>query len=279
MTTEPAPETAARLEARAILAWYLDAGVDEAVADEPVNRFEAPEPPRPATPLRPAVPPPRPAAAGKRGEAPVRLEPQDRIVRGAHELAAAAATLEELRAAFEAFDGCPLKETATNFVFSDGNPEAGLMFVGEAPGGEEDRQGVPFVGPAGQLLDLMLKAIGLDRDRVYITNIVPWRPPGNRNPSPAELAACLPFTKRHVELAAPRVLVPAGAVSAKALLDTKEGILRLRGSKKIYKTSSGLPIPARPILHPAYLLRSPARKRETWRDLRGIRRDLEETAV
>lgn len=277
MTADAALETAVRLEAKALLAWYLDAGVDEAVADEPVNRFEAPKPRRPAA-LEPA-PPPRPAAAKKPGQAPVPLEPQDRIVRGAHELAAAAATLEEIKAAFEAFDGCPLKETATNFVFSDGNPEARIMFVGEAPGGEEDRRGVPFVGPAGRLLDLMLAAIGLDRTQVYITNIVPWRPPGNRNPSPAELAACLPFTKRHVELAAPRLLVPVGAVSAKALLDAKEGILRLRGRKKVYKTSSGQPIPARPILHPAYLLRSPARKRETWRDLREIRRDLEESAV
>ncbi len=184
--------------------------------------------------------------------------------------------MEDLARTFAAFDGCDLKVTAKNFVFADGNPDARLMFIGEAPGAEEDRRGLPFVGPAGRLLDLMLAAIGLDRSGAYITNILPWRPPGNRNPTDAETTACLPFIERHIELAAPRILIPVGGTAAKALLNTREGIMKLRGRWLIYAAPRMEAIPARAILHPAYLLRSSAQKRDTWRDLIAIRRRLDE---
>ena len=149
------------------------------------------------------------------------------------------------------------------------------MFIGEAPGAEEDRQGLPFVGPAGHLLDRMLGAIGLDRTQVYITNIVPWRPPGNRTPTAAEIAVCLPFLQRHIALAAPKLLFPVGGPSAKTLLNTDEGIIRLRGRWKFYTAPDGTKIPARPLLHPAYLLRQPAQKRQAWQDLLEIRKRLD----
>jgi DNA polymerase len=169
-----------------------------------------------------------------------------------------------------------LKLTANRTVFADGNPEARLMIVGEAPGAEEDRQGLPFVGPAGQLLDRMLASIGLDRGSAYITNVVYWRPPGNRNPTGAEIATCLPFLVRHIELVAPAVLALAGGTAAKALLATTEGIMKLRGRWFTYE-SPGLarPIPVRAIFHPAFLLRSQGQKREAWRDLIAIRKRLE----
>jgi DNA polymerase len=191
--------------------------------------------------------------------------------------AASCRTLDELKAALAVFEGCALKDTATNLVFADGNPEARVMFIGEAPGAEEDRQGLPFVGPAGRLLDLMLAAIGLDRESVYITNVLPWRPPGNRQPTSAEITACLPFLERHIELVSPAVVVLLGGTSAKALLGTKEGIMRLRGRWFNLQTAHlPAPIPAMPTYHPAYLLRTPIAKREAWRDLRALERKLSE---
>ena len=188
---------------------------------------------------------------------------------------AAANDLASLKAAFEAFDDCALKETATNFVFADGSAGARLMFIGEAPGAEEDRQGLPFVGPAGRLLDRMLDAIGLKRSEAYITNILPWRPPGNRNPTDSEIALCLPFIERHIELVNPAVLVAVGGTAAKALLDTREGIMRLRGRWFNYTVpGSGTRIPLRAVLHPAYLLRQPAQKRDAWIDLIAIKQQL-----
>ncbi len=274
---------------RALLAWCIDAGADETIGDRPVDRFAAAEaaPPRPAAGDRgsPAAPAPRVVAETQRALAPVAspipatpLQSRSAAVLTAQEIAGAAATLDELRDAFEAFDGCPLKETATNFVFADGNPDAELMFVGEAPGAEEDRQGLPFVGPAGRLLDKMLEAIGLDRTQAYISNILPWRPPGNRNPTDAEIAACLPFLERHIALAGPKIIVPVGGTAAKTLLRRQEGIMRLRGRWLTYEPGSGESVPARALLHPAYLLRQPAQKRETWQDLLEIRRRLDELA-
>lgn len=271
------------IELARLLDWQITSGADEAIGDAPVDRYAVsaraatrPEPSARAT-ARPepkasiqSAPPPEPPPESLPTPEP-RLVPRNQIEQSARELAQAAKTLDELRAAFEAFNGCPLKETATNFVFSDGNPESALMLVGEAPGAEEDRRGVPFIGPAGQLLDRMLAAIGLDRSCVYITNILPWRPPGNRNPTDAEISACLPFTERHIELAAPKVLVPVGGISAKSLLNTREGIMKTRGRWFTYASPTmETPIGARPILHPAYLLRSPAQKRETWGDLLAI---------
>jgi DNA polymerase len=175
-----------------------------------------------------------------------------------------------------AFEGCALKQTATNLVFADGNPDSGLMLIGEAPGADEDRLGLPFVGVSGRLLDRMLAAIGRDRTGTYITNILPWRPPGNRQPTPAEMAMCLPFVQRHVELVRPRIIVLIGGTSAKTLLGTAEGIMRLRGRWFDYR-SPGLarPIPALATFHPAYLLRSPAQKREAWRDFLALKKKIE----
>lgn len=191
----------------------------------------------------------------------------------ARTLALNAASLAELEAAVHAFDGCPLKVTATNTVFADGTPGAPVMLVGEAPGADEDREGKPFVGVSGRLLDRMLASIGLDRrENAYISNILPWRPPGNRQPTPAEVAVCLPFVQRHIELAAPKLLVLVGGTAAKTLLDRREGIMRLRGRWFDWVgPSQGEAIPAIATYHPAFLLRSPAQKANAWKDLVELR--------
>ena len=245
----------------ALLKWYLEAGVDEAIVDTPQDRFAAT--PQPA--------PPKPE--------PTRKAPITPVAASAAEIANACRTLDELREAIQAYEGCALKETAANTVIRDGNPQARIIVIGEAPGAEEDRRGLPFVGPAGKLLDRMLAAIGLDRETVLITNIVFWRPPGNRNPSADEIAACLPFARRQIELVRPQVLVPVGGIAAKTLFETSEGITRLRGQWREF-TSPGLdaPIAALATFHPAYLLRQPLQKRETWRDLLAIKAKLDETA-
>jgi DNA polymerase len=250
-----------------VLRWYVESGVDETVAATPQNRYAGV---------------PQPAAGKQTTETGSHATPSapalvssESIALTAREIAARAGTLAELRAAFAAFEGCALRSTATNFVFADGSPEASLMFIGEAPGAEEDRQGLPFVGPAGRLLDRMLAAIGLERRDAYITNILPWRPPGNRNPTDAEIAACLPFIVRHIALVAPKILVLVGGTSAKTLLNTRDGIMRLRGRWLTYaEPYSGTSIAARAIFHPAYLLRSPAQKREAWQDLIAIKRRI-----
>ncbi|MEX0697461.1 MAG: uracil-DNA glycosylase family protein [Dongiaceae bacterium] len=273
-------------DALALLRWCLQAGADEAVAERPVDRYRSarrPAPPGPAvsppTPPGEALPRPiAPPAALASAKPPAPPEPG----RGgpakpgpglsARDLAAAARTLDELAEALAAFDGCPLKKTATNLVFGDGNPAARIMLVGEAPGAEEDRSGRPFVGPAGQLLDRMLAAIGLDRSGVYITNVVYWRPPGNRQPTAAEVAACLPFIARHIELVSPEILVAVGGAAAKTLLARNEGITKLRGRWFQYESvGMSRPIPATATYHPAYLLRQPAQKRMAWRDLLMLR--------
>ncbi len=242
-------------------------GVDVPLGDAPVNRL-APPPPAPAlaqtaaASIAPLAGPPAGNIAGP-GEAAA----------SAREIAAAAPDLAALRAALGAFEGCALRKTASRLVFADGNPQARVMIIGEAPGRDEDEIGRPFVGRAGQLLDKMLAAIGLGRDAVYIANIVPWRPPGNRTPTPQEIAVCLPFILRQIELAAPDILVPMGAPSAQTLLERKDGILRLRGGWLDF-TAGGRKIPALPMLHPAYLLRSPAQKNLAWRDLRALKDKL-----
>ena len=186
----------------------------------------------------------------------------------AREAAKNAASLDDLRAILDRFEGCALRATAKQLVFADGNPHSRLMFVGEAPGAEEDRQGLPFVGRSGQLLDRMLKAIGLERSDVYIANIVPWRPPGNRTPTPGEIGACLPFVERHIELIDPAVIVLVGGIAAKTMLARTEGITKLRGQWHTYETPRmSHPVPIIAIFHPAYLLRSPGQKREAWRVL------------
>ncbi|MBK19874.1 MAG: uracil-DNA glycosylase [Rhodospirillaceae bacterium] len=269
-----------------LLKWYVESGVDEALEESPVDRFKTTEKPsnqaRPstATGVEESVSPSAfdtpPAISPRTATELISL---DEATKTARSLANAANTLEELRTALAAFDGCPLKQTAKSLVFGDGSGSAQLMFIGEAPGAQEDRQGLPFVGPAGQLLDRMLAAISLQRSDVYITNILPWRPPGNRTPTDSEIAACIPFIERHIELVTPQILVLVGGTSAKTLLGTTQGIMRTRGKWLEYnRESMSLSIPARAILHPAYLLRSPAQKRETWMDLLEIRQKLEQCA-
>jgi DNA polymerase len=196
------------------------------------------------------------------------------VAQSAREFAAACTSLAELEAALAAFDGCGLKETALNLCFADGSPEARLMLIGEAPGAEEDRQGKPFVGASGQLLDRMLATIGLDRSSVYITNVIYWRPPGNRSPTQAEIAACQPFLERQIELLEPDLVVFVGGIAARALLGVNEGVTKLRGRRFTYVTQGGRSIPAMVMFHPAYLLRTPGQKRLAWRDLLAIRSQL-----
>ncbi len=250
-----------------LLRWYLDAGVDETIGTVPVDRFAAAE--RPAPPSRPAATRPSAAAPPPAG--------QDRIIPGtAAHIAAACASLAELRAALEGFDGLALRRTAASTVFADGNPEAAVMIIGEAPGQEEDRQGLPFVGKSGKLLDSMLASIGLDRGSAYITNVLPWRPLENRKPAADEVAVCLPFVARHIELVDPQLLILLGGAAAAAILARHDGISRLRGKWFEY-ASPGLsrPVPVLATFHPAYLLRTPDAKRGVWRDLLMVRKRLD----
>ena len=265
-----------RAEQEAALRWLVEMGADEAVGLEPVDRFApvpaaAPAPPAPSSRVAAPAPPVQPVQV----QAQAALGRQAATAQTAAAIAQAATTLEELRGALAKFEGCPLKATATNLVFADGNPKGRVMLVGEAPGGDEDRQGEPFVGVSGQLLDRMLACIGLDRTGVYITNILPWRPPGNRSPTAAEIGICLPFVERQIELVAPELLVLLGGTSAKTLLQTADGIVKTRG-KWLRYASPGLaqPIDAIATYHPAYLLRSPAQKRDSWRDLLMIKNKL-----
>jgi uracil-DNA glycosylase len=260
-----------------LIAWYAEAGVTEALDETPHNHFaDAP----PAATERAALPPAR-AQPQQRAAAPVRAMPAaattpDEAQVSALALAREATSLDELKAAMARFEGCALKATAKNLVFADGHPAGRLMLVGEAPGAEEDRLGLPFVGKSGQLLDRMLAAIGLTRaEHVYITNLLPWRPPGNRTPTPQEVAICMPFVQRHIELVNPDILVCVGAPSAQALLGLA-GILASRGKWMEYDTGARK-IRAMATLHPAYLLRQPLQKRLAWRDLRALKAALDAT--
>lgn len=283
MTSNPDRTDLSGQEAGALLAWYVSSGADEAVGEVPVNRFELPSQSARAASVAPVVP----AASGAR-QTPPRTSGQpaalpDHTIDAlatARELAGAATTLEELRAAIESFEGCGLKSTAHSTVFCDGNPKARIMLVGEAPGKDEDRQGRPFVGPAGQLLDRMFAAIDLKRTdedpakSVYIANILPWRPPGNRDPSAEEIALCLPFLLRHIELQKPQIIVALGGVSSMQLLGTSTGIMKTRG--RWAEISIGeRTIPVLPMFHPAYLLRQSAQKRYAWADLQSLRARIE----
>jgi uracil-DNA glycosylase family 4 len=283
--------------ARELLSFYVEAGVEDLVGETPVDRFADNEgpvalspspaaPPRPkrvlAEPVRPE--PVRPPAAMRRPPESRLASPRNEgsaaafasaeaTVMAARDAARSAATLEALRAIVAGFEGCALRLTAKQLVFADGNPQARLMCVGEAPGREEDLVGLPFVGLSGQLLDRMLKAIGLDRTAVYIANIIPWRPPGNRDPTPQESTICLPFIRRQIELVDPDVLVCLGKPATAALLGITDGIRRVRGRWVTYHTGTR-EIRAMPTYHPAYLLRSPLEKRHAWRDFLAIKKAL-----
>ncbi len=243
---------------KAMLEWQVELGADEAISETPVNRFDVPA----ALPVVPVGRAPAPAAAPD-DAVQVALDPVVEAKRAAGQTE----SLAELRDALVGFEHCELKRGAKNTVFADGNPAARVMIIGEAPGRDEDIRGQPFVGRAGQLLDRMFAAIGMARDHpdsdaaLYITNILPWRPPQNRDPKPEEIAMMMPFVARHVELVQPEVLVLMGNISCQAVLG-RRGITRLRGA-----WTSGLGLPALPMFHPAYLLRNPAAKRETWADL------------
>jgi len=271
--TSPAPEPAPTVAQ--LLAFYLEAGVDCALGDAPLDRLAepdlAPAPlPREAPP--PPVARPMPAAPMLSGLTEPPPAP-DAAIASARELARTAPTLEVLRELLEKFNGCALKSTASRLVFADGNPQARVMFVGEAPGRDEDIEGLPFVGRSGKLLDRMIAAIGLDRSKAYIANVIPWRPPGNRTPTPQETQICLPFIQRQIELVNPDVLVTLGNPSTQTLLGTREGIMRSRGKWFDYDTGTRV-IRALPTFHPAYLLRSPSYKRMSWQDLRAIAKVL-----
>lgn len=254
-----------------ILRWHLEVGADETISDTPVDRFALVETAKAAAPAPlPSASPPPPVA---KPAAPVPAS--DEWVKSARDIAAQANDLDSLRQALAEFDGCGLKKTATNLVFVDGNPSARLMLVGEAPGAQEDRQGLPFVGPSGELLNRMLASIGIDRKDVLISNTVFWRPPGNRTPTTQETAICLPFMQRLIELVAPDVLVTLGGPAAKTLLGEPQAVGRLRGRWFTYKAASlDKPIDATALFHPAYLLRTPTQKRATWQDLLMIRKKL-----
>ena len=260
-------KTFSRDETLQALDWHLAMGANEAIQETPVNRLGAleevaaakprTESSRPSTRDMPSPPAPNEAVAN------------------AATTAANANTLDELEKAVLAFEGCSLKHTAMNTVFARGRAASGLMLIGEAPGADEDRQGKPFVGASGQLLDKMMAAIGRKtEDQYYISNILPWRPPGNRKPTPVESATCLPFIKRHIELAKPKVIVLLGGTAVSALLDITDGITRVRGRWYTYLAGKET-IPAMATFHPAYLLRQPQLKRQAWQDLLEIKLKLE----
>jgi uracil-DNA glycosylase len=307
--------TLRREEVLALLEWQIAMGADEAIGETACDRLSpAPagrvpvnvvpdaivHPPPPAGQRGVGVPPPEAdegktrisagsesAVSAPAATAPARVAPPAALAESPAEaaqsarlLASQAETIEALAELVANFDLCPLKRTATNTVFMDGNPAARIVIIGEAPGAEEDRTGRPFVGRAGQLLDRMLAAIDLDRSQVQITNVIYWRPPGNRKPTAAETAACLPFVLRHIALARPRVLVLAGGTAASTLLPVTDGITRLRGRWfELAVPGLDAPVPTLPMFHPAFLLRSPERKREAWRDLLALKARLDEMST
>lgn len=249
-----------------ILQWYELGGVDEICSEEPFNALQkqapAPIPETPSQQLRPATT----LLAQNSGGA----------YDNAREICTKAQTLDDLKAMMENFDGCALKFSANSTVFGYGNPNAEVMLIGEAPGADEDMQGEPFVGRSGKLLTKMLAAIGIERDDCYITNVLPWRPPGNRTPTDGEVAVCLPFLKRQIELVNPKCLFLLGGSAANALLDNADSISRMRGHIMEYVTDSGVKIPVLASFHPAYLLRSTQQKAKSWSDLMRLQRLLQE---
>jgi len=271
-----------------LLAWQVAMGADEAIGEEPVDRFVAPPPAAATSPHQRgsgtagehAAHSP---AAATNGPRPVIARPAQSITGAssekAAELAAAASTLDELKAAMSEFDGGLLKRSAKNLVFAGGTVGAPVMVIGEAPGAEDDRQGKPFVGKAGQLLDKMLVAAGFNRDtNVYLTTLLPWRPlGGSRKPDPAVAGMCLPFARRHIELADPKLVILLGAVPSKALLETTDGITRLRGKWKTINLDS-MEIPCLPLYNPDYLMRQPHLKGVAWRDLLEAKQKFNEVS-
>lgn len=259
MTAPLSPEDVRAL--KSLIGWWEQSGV-ETLPPLPAPRTAASSSIAP----QPAAPEARATGAQARQAGFGAAPSQD-----GRAMAQAAQSVEALKQALDAFDGCALKATATQLVFARGNSEADVMVVGEAPGREEDRDGVPFTGPAGHLLDKMLKAIGLDNTSACITNVVYWRPPGNRKPTDSEIEVCRPFAQRHIELVKPKILVFAGGIAAQSLLRSKDGIMALRGRWHDYTLSDGTVIPALPMHHPAFLLRRPQEKAKSWQDLLSLK--------
>ncbi|RUT31147.1 uracil-DNA glycosylase [Arsenicitalea aurantiaca] len=262
------PHQMSDAELLAALEWYRAAGVDIAVGEASIDRFAISAPPRAiAVAAAAAIPQPAPSLPL------LGTDPDEAMA-----LAAACTTLDELREAFARFEGCALKQRARQICFADGNPQAQIMLLGEAPGEQEDMEGRPFVGRAGRLLDRMLAAIGLDRTKVYIANVVPWRPPGNRNPTPQEMAACAPFLHRQIALVAPKLLLTLGNIASRTIFESTTGIMRLRGQQKSV-TIGGHGTTALATLHPAYLLRTPGAKQLAWRDMLALAELIEKENI
>lgn len=257
------------VDAAELLKWYVECGVDECVADQEINWFEHSS----KTQVKQSISTEPTAPSPKAKTAP--LASNRELIEKAEQMAAGCDSLAALNAAILDFDGCSLKKTASNTVFADGNANSDIMLIGEAPGADEDRIGKPFVGQAGQLLDRMFAAINMSREEdFYITNVLPWRPPGNRKPTEQECDMCLPFLKRHIELFKPKLIVLIGGTSASAILKTQTGITKLRGKWYDYDRGDEK-IPLMPIFHPAYLLRQPHCKKQAWHDLLAIKEKLE----
>lgn len=273
-----------QVDLTAALQWHIDAGCDECIDDAPINRFELIDvaPTMAAPQQTQAQPTVTSSASGSPGVSRgTKVDPRDvdnnQQVRSAMMLSAQAKSIDELRQALDSFEGCILKKTATNLVLSDGPENAKLMLVGEAPGAEEDRQGLPFVGPSGQLMNAVLGSVGIAREEVMFSNTVFWRPPGNRTPTAQEAAVCKPFIERLIEIVDPKILICVGAPSAHTLLGETQGISRLRGKWFSFQTPNlSHPIDAIALFHPAYLLRTPIKKRDVWNDIRMIKRKLDE---
>lgn len=309
LSDDPAHLPATEQDLAAILRWYVEMGVDTAVSDAPRDHFaesaaqagqKAKSPPEaPVFDEPPVQEAPAPMSQEVTVRAPRRTAPIGRAIQAqeplpvrtaaggqsvspeqaqaaAREIAAAAPDLAALQLALDGFDGCALKRTASRLVFADGNPAARIMLVGDAPGAEEDRQGLPFVGSEGLLLDRMLAAIGLDRTKIYIANVVPWRPPGNRPPTPAEVGVCLPFCERHIELVGPDLLILFGNIPTQALLGRREPITQTRGKVFDYAPSGASRIvKAMPMFHPSFLRSTPTSKKLAWQDLRTAKKTIE----
>jgi len=274
------PEINTDIDLRGALEWYSAMGVDLAVGDEPIDHFAAKKPevttPQQSSSVPAAIGAPLSAPASPQATpAQSHAQPASHNVEEAQELSSSAKSLEELRAVMENFDGCPLKHRATNLVFGEGKHDAQVMFVGEAPERDEDMQGQPFVGRTGDLLSRMLSSIGLNRENIFIANALPWRPPGNRNATPAETAVCLPFLNRQIELVAPDIIITLGGGSSKTLFNTTDGILRLRGKWRELEAGKHK-CQAMATLHPAYLLKQPAQKALVWKDLLSLKAKIAE---
>lgn len=270
------------------LKFYVESGITMAVGNTPINHYVYTTPAASFSPtlkkaavapiLTSAPPFPSPQSDLRKGDQTMtRTKPSQAASAATSTVAQNCQTLSELRQAMASFEGCALKLTATNMVFADGNPQAQIMVIGEAPGADEDKQGLPFVGLSGQLLDRMLATIGLSRkENLYISNIVPWRPPGNRQPTTQEIALCQPFIERHIELVNPKILILVGGVSAKTILRSSEGIMKLRGQWHTFQTAQlKAPIKTIATFHPAFLLRSPGQKAQVWNDLLLVKKYIE----